>query len=357
MRFAVFLCLFAATPATAQLRPVPVPPANEREALDGVEVILLNEGISTSTVDAPRTLEVTAADGTRLVLERVPGPAPVVAPGAFAKARYVPVSRIAPYSPPPGTPVAVVPRWPRESGGDGEENRVLTSAGTKTGFFSRFTPHEPTYGAFGLNDAGGKLQLSFAFRPFDGAGALDHLRFAYSQTMFWNLAQASGPFSDTVYSPEVFVEVPIADDLAAAVGYRHDSNGEGPTTSIDVNRVYARVTRTFDLGGDWRFELTPQAWFFVGKQGAAPDLATYWGYTGLTATVIDDNGAKISLTGRGNFDSGKGSAELFVSHPLEPLGGDLGLYLFGQVFRGYGERLNTYNQSDTHARLGIALTR
>jgi outer membrane phospholipase A len=47
---------------------------------------------------------------------------------------------------------------------------------------------------------------------------------------------------------------------------------------------------------------------------------------------------------------------LFVSYPLAKLGG-LGIYVFGQGFTGYGEALDDYRVNDTHARIGIALTR
>ncbi|MBX3593734.1 phospholipase A [Sphingomonas sp.] len=362
MRALACLIPLCATPAFAQLRAVPTQPASERDALRGVEVILINEGADPVAAEGPRQIEVTAADGTRLVLERLPAPVATVAPGGFVKARYVPTAYAARPSVPatPGAPLpagvgAAYPadRPPSVTG----ETEVLASRGTASGFLDRFSPHEPVYGAFGLQDAGAKLQFSFAFRPFDGAGALDHLRFAYTQTMFWRLDLPSGPFTHTTYSPELFADIPMGDSAAFGIGWRHDSNGEGPASSIDSNRLFARVTKAFDLGDGWRAEVTPQAWLFVGKQGVAPDLDRYWGNASLSLTVMRPDSLKLNVTARGNPETGRYAAELFASYPLGRLGGGFGIYLFGQAFTGYGESLDAFRRRDSHARLGIALTR
>ncbi|MEI9850187.1 MAG: phospholipase A [Sphingomonas sp.] len=340
--------LIAASPAAAQLRAVPAQPASEKEALRGVEVFLVNEGDAPADAEGPREIEVTAADGTRLMLERLPAPRASVPPGGFVKARYVPVG-IAGVAVPPAAahPPAEIAQ---------EETVVEDSTGSSAAFLDRFEPHEPIYGVFGAGDSGAKLQMSFAFRPFDGAGPLDRLRFAYTQTMFWAIDRPSGPFRSTNYSPEVYAEAPLGDATALALGWRHDSNGRG-LGSIDVNRIYLGASRSFDLGGDWSLDLAPRAWFYIGSKGAAPDLADYWGYTELRAAIRQEDGLKIALTGRGNFETGRAAAEIFVSYPLGRIGGGLGLYVFGQAFTGHGEALDDYRIRDTHARIGIALTR
>lgn len=345
------LGLIAATPAAAQLRPVPAQPASESEALRGVEVFLVNEGDVAVSDAGPRQLEVTATDGTRLVLERAPGPTRMVEPGAFAKARYVPVG-IAGRAIPPAEAHAAADLPPSET-------IVQSAGGNSSAFLDRFEPHEPIYGVFGTGDAGGKLQVSFAFRPFDEKAPLKlgNLRFAYTQTMFWAIDRPSGPFRATNYSPEIYADIPIDDTSGIAIGYRHDSNGGGSANSIDSNRVFARAHKSFDLGGDWRLDIAPQAWFYVGSRNAVGNLPDYFGYTSLTAAIGQKDGLKLSLTGRGNFKTGKGAAELFASYPLTRIGGGLGFYLFGQAFTGYGEALDDYRRNDTHARIGIALTR
>lgn len=373
MRAALFLLLLIAAPAAAQVRAIPAQPLNEREALRGVEVILINEGAAPVPAEGPRQIEVTAADGTRLVLERLPAPSASVPPGGFVKARYVPVSYAARPAPPTNIPGAPAPIAPSVASGStvgsayagdlpppavtGAETETLASRGTASGFLDRFTPHEPTYGAFGLQDAGAKLQVSFAFQPFGGDTALRHLKFAYTQTMFWRLDLPSGPFTHTTYSPEVFADVPVDASATIGLGWRHDSNGEGPGTSIDANRIFARATKAFDLGDGWRAEVTPQAWVYVGTRGIATDLDRYWGNASLGLTLVKPDSLKLNITARGDPRSRRGAAELFASYPLANIDSGIGVYLFGQAFTGHGEALDDYRRRDTHARIGIALTR
>lgn len=345
--------LFAATPAAAQLRAVPAQPASEAAALRGVEVFLINEGETPVDAEGPRQIEVTATDGTKLVLERMPSPKASVAPGGFIKARYVPVG-VAGVAVPPN---AAHPPAEMASGQE-SETIVSSSTGSSSAFLDRFEPHEPIYGAFGSGKAGAKLQVSFAFRPFSEHAPLQlgNLRFAYTQAMFWHIEQPSGPFTSTNYSPEVYADLPVSDSLKFAIGYRHDSNGRGVVNSIDSNRIYLRAQKSFDLGHDWRLDLAPQGWFYVGEKGVANDLKDYWGYTSLTAAIQQKDGLKVAITGRGSFKTGHGAAEVFVSYPLTRLGG-LGFYLFGQGFTGYGEAMDDYRKNQRRARIGIALTR
>jgi outer membrane phospholipase A len=316
-------------------------------------VFLLNEGTAPIEAEGPRELEVTATDGTRLILERVPGAKRTLAPGEFAKARYVPVSMAGAVIPPAQAhPAADIPEA-------NEETVVASSTGSSSGFLDRFEPHEPTYGVAGLNDAGAKLQVSFAFRPFSEKAPLKlgNLRFAYTQTMFWALDRPSGPFRATNYSPEVYADISVDDTTTVALGYRHDSNGRGVADSVDVNRIFLRGEKRFDLGNDWRLDLAPQAWFYVGKSGTVPDISETFGYTSLTASIMQKDGVKLAVTGRGNFKTRKGSAEAFLSYPIARIAGGVDFYLFGQAYTGFGEALDDWDKRDSHVRVGIALTR
>ncbi|MAY95765.1 MAG: phospholipase [Nocardioides sp.] len=345
----LIVSLLAASPAAAQLRTVPVQPADEGDSLRGVEVFLFNEGSEPAPAEAPRQIEVTATDGTRLILERVPAPDRTVAPGGFVKLRYVPVG-IA------GAAGAPTPSWQPAPMAAAGETVMDSSTGSSGAFLDRFELHEPNYAAWGPDDSGIRMQFSFAFKPIVGDSALRHLRFAYTQTMHWDIAAPSGPFRSTDYSPEIYADVPLGDRTRVAFGYRHDSNGRDKG-SKDVNRIFARVEQQFEVSNGWLVDVAPMAWFYFADQGTAQDIEEYRGYTGLTAAITQIDGVKLSVTGRGNFDSGKGAVEAFLSWPLSRIHSDLGGYVFVQGFTGYGEWLDNYDVNDTQVRFGIAFTR
>lgn len=345
----------AASPAAAQLRPLVAPPETAEAALGGVDVFLINEGRSDAPVDAPATLQTIARDGTALTLELIRSTADTapVSAGGFVKLRY----RLAPLAVPP--PVQVARDEPRQRAPDGPGEQVVTAGrGSSSAFFNRFTPHEPIYGVFGADDAGAKLNVSLAFQPIGGTGLFSHLRFAYTQTIFWAIQDPSGPIRNNNYAPEVFYDLPIARTAHIAVGFRHESNGGGPANSVDLNRVYFRLNKTFALGHDWRLDVGPQGWLYLNVGDSTRDADQYFGNVGINASIEKRDGLKLAVYARGNPRTGRGSAELFASYPLKRFGvGDFGFYLFGQVYTGYGEALTNYRVSDTHARLGIALTR
>lgn len=344
----------AATPAAAQLRPLVDPPASAEAAKSGVDVFLLNEGSAPQPALGPATLEVVAQDGARLRLTAAPDGEGPVAPGAFARVHYrlAAVAAVAAASP-PALGTAAPPAAPAVA----DEQPSDTSHGTASAFLDRLHPYAPIYGVVGTGDAGAKLQLSFDFRLF-GRDDGPRLDFAYSQAIFWAIDRSSGPIRASDYSPELFVDVPVGANAVIGGGYRHDSNGGGVINSIDVNRVFVRATRAFDLGHGWRVDLTPMAWFYFGNQGLAPDLDRYWGYTSLGVSLGQRDGIKLAVTARGNPGTGRGSAEAFLSYPLARISGKLPhIYLFGQAYTGYGEALIDYNKRATHVRAGIAFTR
>lgn len=344
----------ASSSAFAQLRPLVEPPASAASALSGVDVFLINEGIVPAVVEAPATIQTIARDGTALTIELIRSTADTapVAPGGFARLRY----RLAPVAR-PAAPRSVIAQASTPTSTQGED--VTTSArGTASGFLARFSPFEPTYGVIGTGDAGAKVQLSFALQPFASTGPASYIKVAYTQTIFWALDQPSGPIRATTYSPEAFIDVPVGDSTRLAIGYRHDSNGGGVTNSVDINRFYLRANQSVALGRDWRLDITPQGWFYVGNQGLADSIERFYGYGALGVSVEQRDGIKLAVLARGNPVTRLGSAELFASYPIKRFGvGDVGIYLFGQAFHGYGEALTDFNRVDTHARIGLAFTR
>ncbi len=343
--------LFAvAAPATAQLRPLVEPPANPAAALSGVDVFLINEGRQGAPVEAPATLQTISRDGSALTLELIRSTADVgpIPAGGFVKLRY----RLAPVLRP------VEPVAERARVAVAGEDESITGRGPANGFLSRFSAFEPTYGVVGADGAGAKVQLSFAFQPLAADGPASYLKVAYTQTILWAIDQPSGPIRAINYSPEAFVDVPVDPATRVALGYRHDSNGGGLTDSVDINRIFVRLNHRFSLGRRWNLDVSPQGWVYVGQQGATPDIERYYGYGGLGVSITQDDGLKMALFARGNPGSRQGAGEVFLSYPIKRLGlGDIGLYVFGEAYHGYGEALTDYDRADTHARIGLAFTR
>jgi phospholipase A1 len=332
----------AATPAAAQLRPLLDPPGSVEAAKDGVDVFLLNQGTTPAPAHGPAEIEVVAKDGAHLRLVAPPDGEGPVAPGAFARVTYRLAAATSPAPPATASPVA--------------EQPSPASRGTASAFLDRLHPYAPIYGVIGGGASGAKLQFSFDARLL-GSDTGPHLDFAYTQTIFWAIERPSGPVRALGYSPELFIDVPVAGNAVVGGGYRHDSNGGGVTDSIDVNRLFVRAAKAFDLGS-WRVELTPMAWFYFGNRGVAPDLDRYWGYTSFGLSLARRDGIKLAVTARGNPGTGKGSVEAFLSYPLVRISNALPhLYLFGQAYAGYGEALIDYDKRATHVRAGIAFTR
>lgn len=333
----IALALLLAAPQS--LRIVAEPPASASAAESGVQVFALNEG-SEPVEAVPTEMTVVAADGARLRIVPVDTATATVAPGGFRTLRYrVAAPAVAQATPP----------IPTQS----DETVVATATGTRSGFLERFEPHEPIYGAFGLGSDGAKLQFSLAVRPFDGAGLLDGVRVAWTQTMFWAIDAPSGPFRSTNYSPEIYYQRALTDDLVGAVGYAHDSNGRD-AGSIDVNRLFATASYALPIGDGWQVEATPKLWTYVGT--GYRDLDRYWGNWSLAAAVGQVDGLRIAATLRNPLGSRR-AGELFASYPLTRIGGGAGLYVFGQAYSGYGEAIDDYRLRSSSARLGIAFTR
>lgn len=349
------IALSRAAPALAQLRPLVAPPASADAARAGVEVFVLNESRTAQPAVGPAEIETVALDGTKLRLIAGTDDPQSVAPGGFARLHYrlavsYPVAAAqAAAEQSASAPLAARPAT--------AETVVATSRGGSGAFLDRLYPYAPIYGVAGVGTAGAKLQVSFDFRLL-GHDDGPRLDFAYTQTIFWAVDRPSGPIRTQGYSPELFFDVPIDSSLIVGAGYRHDSNGGGVTDSVDVNRYFLRASKTFDLAHGWTLGVTPMAWGYFGSRGLAPDIDRYWGYSSLGLAIGQRDGWKVAVTARGNPATGKGGAEALLSYPIVRIDQRLPrLYLFGQLFTGYGEALVDYSRNASHARIGIALTR
>lgn len=191
----------------------------------------------------------------------------------------------------------------------------------------------------------------------------DEMFVGFTATAFWQAynSDASAPFRETNYEPElfwtrpVFTENDIIDSALMVVGLSHQSNGRGLPLSRSWNRVYANfvVER-----GDFVFSLKP--WWRIpdnGEDGPGyraddnPDIERYLGHFEFT-TIYRDNDHEFSMMIRNNLRSdNKGAVRLEYTFPLW---GDI--RGFAQYFNGYGDSLIDYDAHIERFGVGILLS-
>ncbi|MDO9488086.1 MAG: phospholipase A [Sphingomonadaceae bacterium] len=237
-------------------------------------------------------------------------------------------------------------------------------------FLPGLSAYQPIYGiaGFGTN-TNVKLQLSFKYQLFGEQGAfgsagslLNGVQFAYTQRMYWDTQRSSLPFRNLDFQPELIYRLQSREredrpTYGLTAGLRHESNGREGVDSRTVNIAYLEPTLATKIGG-YDVSIGPRAWFYYGGQTGNEDIERYRGYTGFSLAVGSDDGLRLSSFSRYNFGSGKGSTQVDGSYPLNRLvWSRLNLYLYGQLFAGYGENMLDYDRQVTRARLGVAIVR
>lgn len=201
-----------------------------------------------------------------------------------------------------------------------------------------------------------KFQLSLAFPLWRGiAGENSVLAASYTQRSWWQLSnkKESAPFRETNYEPQLFLG--WATDYKFAgwtlreieTGFNHESNGRSDPTSRSWNRVYARFMAQ---KGNLQLDLKP--WYRFSESAQRddnPDINRYMGYYRLKAGYRLGESV-ITVTGRYNWNSGYGAAELGWSYPITKH-----VRFYTQVFSGYGESMIDYNFRQTRVGVGVML--
>lgn len=278
-------------------------------------------------------------------------------------------------------PVLVAPPSP---GGiaPGDDGRTSAMAehwelypSNKRGVFS-FRPHYPNYFIATYNsqpndapylpfrslapESGGLsrkellFQLGFKLKLVENAfrHPVD-LWLGYTQRSFWQAGnqQASSPFRETDYQPELMAVIPTNMHLAGFrmrlinVGLIHQSNGQASTLSRSWNRAYLQVG--LERGN---FTLLARAWKRFNEPLETddnPDIVNYMGHGDLMLTYRR-NGHEFSLLSRYNFSTNKGAAQISWAFPLIS-----NLKGYVQYFSGYGHSLIDYNAYQRVAGLGV----
>ena len=225
------------------------------------------------------------------------------------------------------------------------------------------TPVSPRTGATNydnkLDHDEAKYQISFKVPML--TGMFDHkttLWFGYTQLSFWQLfnSDASKPFRETNYQPEIFVRYAAQWDVgpgrleALSLSLNHQSNGQTEPQSRSWNRILGGVTYTYDR---WLFMVQP--WYRIPedeKEDDNPDIDYYLGYADYWAVYKLDSDRTLSLKLRNNLRTtdNKTSVELGYSFPM----GDT-IKGYVQYFNGYGESLIDYNYRIQRVSVGIML--
>jgi len=254
-----------------------------------------------------------------------------------------------------------------------KEMEKAEKAEKATSFLANFSGYEPTYFLYGGAPANAKIQVSFKYRFVNPEGELaqhlpwfTRLHLGYTQTAFWDLAAKSRPFTDTIFQPALFYQydlerpsfLPAASHLRVSAGFEHQSNGKDGIDSRSLNLGYIEPEITFPLAQDLNLNLRARGWVYLGDLTDNPDIGDFRGNGLIAVGIGDPNGLMLTSELRGNPAGGKGNFQIDLSYPLNRiLFRNLDLYVFGQLYSGYGESLIDYNRKDTRLRFGIALQR
>lgn len=210
----------------------------------------------------------------------------------------------------------------------------------------------------GLQDVEVKFQISLKLSVADDLFAENgDLVFAYTQVSVWQAynKDASSPFRDTNYEPELFLSFDTDGDVLGlrarllTVGAVHQSNGRSDALSRSWNRIYANFV--LERGN---FVCSVKPWWRVPEpeeEDNNPDIAKYYGYGEFRAAYkFREHVFATMLRNNLRVDGNKGAMELDWSFPLvRQIKG------FVQYFCGYGETLLDYNELDRRFGVGFLL--
>ncbi len=201
-----------------------------------------------------------------------------------------------------------------------------------------------------------KFQISFKKRLLENIfGIHDTLYLAYTQVSLWQTTAPSGPFRETNYEPEIFLDIPYEDSQSFLKSYRigliHQSNGR-LEKSRSWNRAY--LSSIFQYSGIF---FQPRVWYRFKEDKKAnisdvngddnPDILHYLGYGDITITYPYKQHLFSTILR-------KKSVQLNWTFPIF---GHKDVYGYLQLFSGYGESLVDYNEKVEKIGLGFAITR
>lgn len=233
-----------------------------------------------------------------------------------------------------------------------------------------FEPYKNNYISFGSMDYDDestpfsgesldiKFELGMKFRLFPQIKELEGLapiKFGYSQKSWWDISEASAPFKEHNYNPEIFWD--FTENLAKpsqntrlhifdTAGFEHQSNGRDGFESRSWDRVYA--TRDLRLSEAWSWTL--KYWHVMNLGDFNQDIEDYLGNAEITTHLDVNNWVRVDLKTLLGRKSDKLSYQLDV---IVPMSRWVNSRFYISYYSGYGEALISYNKKSSSLRAGF----
>lgn len=232
-------------------------------------------------------------------------------------------------------------------------NYLLPGTYNNSADFSVYGAGEPF-----LSDTEAKFQLSVKAPVLQNLWRNSSLSIAFTQVSYWQLyadEEASAPFRETNYEPELIWDVPINRNVlgfnlvSAGLRLNHQSNGQTRPLSRSWNRVIANAV--FEKGP---FVFSAETWSRVEKSGSVDDNPNIEDFMGRAQFGMAYKGARhtIAASIKNNFASkNRSGVELNWSFPLNKT-----FRGFMQVYSGYGENMIDMENYNNRIGFGITLT-
>lgn len=209
-----------------------------------------------------------------------------------------------------------------------------------------------------LSNTEAKFQLSVKAPVLQNLWHNSSLSIAFTQVSYWQLYaddEASAPFRETNYEPEIMWDVPINANVlgfnlvSAGLRFNHQSNGQTRPLSRSWNRVIANAV--FEKGP---FVFSAETWSRVEKSGSVDDNPDIEDYMGRAQIGLAYKGSRhtIGASIKNNLASkNRSGVEVNWSFPLNKT-----FRGFMQIYSGYGENMIDMKNYNNRIGFGVTLT-
>ncbi|MDH4468949.1 MAG: phospholipase A [Bacteriovoracaceae bacterium] len=205
-----------------------------------------------------------------------------------------------------------------------------------------------------------KLQFSSKYRLAQNL----NIYLAYTQTMFWSIYEASKPFKDITYAPEIFYRFWDRENVflkSIDAGYLHNSNGKKEKDSRSFDRFFLKFNQASTIGRNVLYSEL-RIYQLANKDPENTNIDKYFGFWDLQlrlTNLITFSNKSVDLelkifAGSKIVDFDQGGKILGIIYRLGSKNFNPALYL--QYYSGYAESLLTYQEKSEELRFGIILS-